>query len=240
VYDADEHDAGGVKVYDTHDHAAHDDHGHHEAHEPHESPPSMIWPLIVLALFAFGAGYFNMPGEVFGFELPNAHWMSHFLKQEAAEFNTVTATVATVLAFAGVFFGFVLYRGAFRTSTEPDPLERMAPSAFRVLQNKFYIDELYAMTIGRLTNRLARGLGFFDRYVVDSTVNGVGLFSLFLARFNFILDDFGLNQTTDTAADVTAYAGDSLRQATTGKIQDYGIAIFIGLVAFAIVYLYAF
>jgi NADH-quinone oxidoreductase subunit L len=201
---------------------------------------SMTLPLIVLAIFAFGAGYFNMPGEVFGYELPNAHWMAHFLKQEAAEFNTFTATVATVLAFLGIIVGAIMYRGAFRTSTDPDPLQRMMPGVFQVLQNKFYIDELYARTVGRLTNRLARGLGFFDRYVVDSTVNGVGLFSLFLARFNFILDDFGLNQTTDTAADVTAYAGDGLRQTTTGKIQDYGIALFGGLVLLAAIYLIAF
>jgi len=232
------HGTGGVHVYDTHN--AHDDHGHHEAHEPHESPISMTLPLIVLAVFALGAGFFNMPGEVFGFKLPNAHWMSHFLKQEAAEFNPLTATVATVMAILGIVVGWVMYRPAFRTSTDRDPLERMMPGVFHMLQNKFYVDELYANTIGRLNNRLARGLGFFDRYVVDSTVNGVGLFSLFLARLNFILDDFGLNQTTDTAADVTAYAGDSLRQATTGKIQDYGIAIFIGLVAFGVVYLYAF
>jgi NADH-quinone oxidoreductase subunit L len=245
------HGTGGVKVYNDHGHAAHDDHGHHEPHEPHESPISMTLPLIVLALLAFGAGFFNMPGEIFGIELPNAHWMSHYLKQEAAEFNTLTATIATVLALLGIAVGWLMYRGAFRPQLDangrqipgsqvPDPLERMMPGVFRVLQNKFYIDEFYARTVGRLNNILARGLSFFDRYVVDSTVNGVGLFSLFLARFNFILDDFGLNQTTDTAADVTAYAGDSLRQATTGKIQDYGIALFIGLVALGVVYLYAF
>jgi NADH-quinone oxidoreductase subunit L len=240
VYDThDEYAAGGVETRDTHDiHGTHDVHDqHHEAHEPHESPWSMTLPLIVLAIFAFGAGFFNWPfAELTG----GGHWLSHFLQQGSAEFNLLTAGIATVLAILGIVVGYVIYRGAFRRSTELDPLEQMMPGVFRTLHNKFYVDEFYARTVGRLTDRFARGLGFFDKNVVDGTVNGVGAFSLFLARLNFILDDFGLNQTTDTAADVTAYVGDGLRQSSTGKIQDYGVFIFAGVAILGLIYLYAF
>ena len=83
-------------------------------------------------------------------------------------------------------------------------------------------------------------MGFFDQNVVDGTVNGVGLGQLFLAKINFIIDDFVLNQGADTLADATTYTGDGLRQTITGKIQDYGALIFAGVVMLAVIYLYAF
>ncbi|HEX6290325.1 MAG TPA: NADH-quinone oxidoreductase subunit L [Herpetosiphonaceae bacterium] len=223
-----------AKTYDTHEHGAH---GHHEAHEPHESPWSMTLPLLILAIFAFGAGYANWPfAEVTG----GGHWLSHYLGQEAAAFNITTAAIATGLAFLGIFLGWALYRGAFARSTDLDPLEARAPGLFRLLNRKFYFDELYGATIGRFTNWLGRGLGFFDQNVVDGTVNGVGFGSLLLAKINFILDDFVLNQGADTLADATTYTGDGLRQTITGKIQDYGVLIFAGVVMLAVIYLYAF
>ena len=218
------------------------EHGHehaHEPHEPHESPWTMTLPLIILAVFAFGAGYANLP-EVFGIELTGQHWMSHFLAQEAAEFNLLTAGIATLLAFAGIALGWGMYRRAFARSTDADPLEAVAPGLFRVLNRKYYIDEFYAATIGRFTRWLGRAITGFDRGVVDGTVNGVGLGQLLLAKINFIIDDLVLNQGVDTLADATTYTGDGLRQTTTGKIQDYGAFIFVGVVLLAVIYLYAF
>jgi NADH-quinone oxidoreductase subunit L len=221
----------------THDAHGHGGHGHHEAHDPHESPWTMTLPLLILAIFAFGAGYANWPfADITG----GGHWLSHYLGQEAAAFNVTTALIATALAFLGIGLGFLIYRGAFARSTDLDPLEARMPGLFRVLNRKFYIDELYGATVGRLTNWLGRGLGFFDQNVVDGTVNGVGLGSLLLAKINFIIDDLVLNQGADTLADATTYTGDGLRQTTTGKIQDYGALIFAGVVMLAVIYLYAF
>jgi proton-translocating NADH-quinone oxidoreductase chain L len=220
-----------AKTYDSHD--AHGHGHHHEPHEPHESPWTMTVPLMILAIFAFGAGYANWP-------FSGGHWMSHYLGQEAAKFNVTTASIATVLALLGIFLGFVMYRGAFTRSTDRDPLEVRAPGLFHILNRKFFIDELYGATIGRLTNWLGRGLGFFDQNVVDGTVNGVGLGQLLLAKINFIIDDLVLNQGADTLADATTYTGDGLRQTITGKIQDYGALIFAGVVMLAVIYLYAF
>jgi len=237
IYGGPDEAHGGAQIY-GHD----EEHGHehaHEPHEPHESPWTMTLPLIILAVFAFGAGYANAP-EVFGIEFVGQHWLSHFLAQEAAEFNMVTAGIATLLAFAGIALGWGIYRRAFARSTDLDPLEAAAPGLFRVLNRKFYIDELYAATIGRFTRWLGRGLSFFDGGVVDGTVNGVGLGQLLLAKINFIIDDLFLNQGVDTLADATTYTGDGLRQTTTGKIQDYGAFIFAGVVVLAIIYLYAF
>ncbi|GAC1384893.1 MAG: NADH-quinone oxidoreductase subunit L [Herpetosiphon sp.] len=207
-------------------------HGAHGSHEPHESPWTMLLPLVILSLFAFGAGYANLPSP----------WLSHFFNQEGeglAGVNLLTVGIATVLALAGIALGYLIYRPAFARATDADPLERMMPGLFRLLNHKFYVDEFYGATIGRLTDGIAIALTVVDR-LVDSVVNGVGLLSLLISKVNFILDDLFLNQGADTIAEVTTYSGDGLRQATTGKIQDYGALIFAGVLFLAIIYLVAF
>lgn len=223
------HDPHASKIYDEHGHAAHD---------PHESPWTMWLPLAILSVFAFGAGYANFP-EVFGLHFPGQHWLSHFFNQPAAEFNYITAGIATLLAFAGIGLGYVMYRNAFATATALDPLEKAAPGVFRVLNRKFGVDELYGATIGRLNDVLGVALQAFDR-VVDAVVNGVGKVSLFISKINFIIDDLVLNQGADTIAEGTVYTGDGMRQTTTGKIQDYGALIFAGVLIIAVIYLFAF
>jgi NADH-quinone oxidoreductase subunit L len=226
-------------TYDTHGHdthtaATHDAHGHgeHHAHEPHESPWQMILPLAILAVFGALGGLVN--AGPLGF-----HWFSHFLNQEAAVFNYTTAGIAIVLAALGIFLGVAMYRDAFYRSTDSDPLEVMMPGIFRVLNNKFGIDELYGATVGRLTDALGGVFWGVDR-AVDGVVNGVGLLSMLWAKINFIIDDFVLNQGADTLAEATTYTGDGLRQTTTGKIQDYGALVVMGVLIIGVIYLFAF
>ncbi|MEA2984500.1 MAG: NADH-quinone oxidoreductase subunit, partial [Alphaproteobacteria bacterium] len=143
------HGMPAAATYDTHGHDTHtaaidDAHGHgeHHAHEPHESPWQMILPLAILAVFGALGGLVN--AGPLGF-----HWFSHFLNQEAAVFNYTTAGIAILLAALGIFLGVAMYRDAFYRSTDSDPLEVMMPGIFRVLNNKFGIDELYGATVGR-------------------------------------------------------------------------------------------
>ncbi|MBA3943784.1 MAG: NADH-quinone oxidoreductase subunit L [Herpetosiphonaceae bacterium] len=225
-------DLGSAQEDDEHTAAIYSE---HKTHDPHDSPWTMLLPLFVLAIFAFGAGYANWPG-LFGI---HGGWLSHFFAQEEGSFNVVTTAIATLLAFAGIFLGYVLYRPAFAYATDADPLERMMPGIFRILNNKFGVDEFYGATIGRLTDIFGIGLTVFDK-MVDSVVNGVGQLSLLLAKLNFIIDDLFLNQGADTLAEATTYTGDGMRQTTTGKIQDYGALIFTGVLILAVIYLFAF
>ncbi len=132
-----------------------------------------------------------------------------------------------------------MYHDAFIHSTDPDPLAVMMPGVFGVLNDAFGVDRFYGETVGRATDGLGVVLRGLDR-AVDGVVNGVGLLSLLIGKLNFILDDFFLNQGADTLAEVTTYTGDGMRQTTTGKIQDYGALVFMGVLIIGIIYLYAF
>jgi NADH-quinone oxidoreductase subunit L len=215
--------------------AAHDDHGHHahEAHDPHESPGSMTGPLVVLAFFALGVGFMN--AGAFGI-----HWLSHFLGQTAPEFEWFVPLVATAVAVVGIVLGVLVYGRAYRSSMDRDPLAGALGPVWRLLENRFYIDEIYDRTFIALTYGAGRLLAWIDRHIVDRVVNLTGLATLFLGRVNFIIDDFSLNTVTDDIGEGTIMVGDGVRQSATGKIQDYAAYIFGGVVVVALIYLYAF
>ncbi len=230
--DTDHSEAVAVAAHGHDDHA---DHGHHAhtAHDPHESPRSMTGPLIVLALFATLAGFANAG-------MLNIHWLSEFLNQKAPEFNPTAPLIATVTALLGIFLGYLVYRNAFARATDRDPLARALGPIWVLLENKFYVDEIYDKTIIALTYGAGRLLNWIDRHLVDRVVNLTGLVTLFIGRFNFIIDDFTLNTGTDAMGEGTIMVGDGVRQSATGKIQDYGAYIFGGVVVVALIYLYAF
>ncbi len=213
---------------DPHDDAVAGEH-EHGGHDPHESPWTMTLPLIILAIFATLAGLVNVSGG-----------LSRFFGQEAATFNYLTAAIALVLAVAGIGLGMALYRNAFASAEDLDPLEARFPGLFRLLNKKYYFDEIYASTFGRLSYGLALAWSWLDRRVLDRFINGTGLFTLFVGEVNFIVDDTLLNDGADRLSDLALESGDGVRQIETGKIQDYVSLIFMGVVVLGIIYLYAF
>src|SRR6266508_3175094 len=184
----------------------HDEHaGEHEhgTHDPHESPWTMTLPLIILAIFATLAGFVSLGGALSQFFFPG---------QEAESFNYLTAGIATIVALVGVGLGWALYRNAFATATDADPLERMMPGVFRALNRRLYFDELYANTFGKLSYALALAWNWLDRRVLDRVINGAGLLTMFFGRVNFILDDTLLNDGADLLSEGTNAAGDNARR----------------------------
>ena len=208
----------------------HDEHaGAHEhgGHDPHESPWTMTVPLIILAVFATLAGLVSLGGT-----------LGKFFGEEAGAFNFLTAGIATVIALGGIALGWWLYRDAFATAEDVDPLERMMPGVFRALNRKLYFDEIYANTFGKLSYVLALAWSWFDRRVLDGLLNATALLTMLWGRVNFIIDDTVLNDGMDRVSEATTASGDVVRQTETGKIQDYVSLIFAGVVVLGIIYLY--
>jgi NADH-quinone oxidoreductase subunit L len=223
--------------------------GHHDAHhDDHAGEPSrrdgsprwhedplMIAPLVVLASFAALAGFFNLPNP-----FPAAHWLADMWGQEAVAINWLVAGVSLVVAAAGIAAGWYGYAGAFASAKDTDPLAQRAPGAFKLLHEKYRVDEFYRASIGRLTTLLALLWSVIDRTILDGIVNGIGRVTLFLGKFNFVVDDTLLNDGPDALADGTLASGKQTSRLQTGKAQDYVIYGFAGVVALALLYLYVF
>jgi NADH-quinone oxidoreductase subunit L len=177
-----------------------------ETHEGgfHESDGFMTIPLIVLAIPAALIGFWGSPLLNYGFQrfLEGASY-------ETIEPNIVLATVSSVLAIIGMAAAWLWY-GARAYVTEP--LLRFG-AAYRVLNRRYYIDELYMWLIDKLAIGIGLVLSAFDRGGLDQVGNGLAL---------------GI-----------AGAGSVLRKMQTGRVQTYGLVLFGGMAVIAVVLLLA-
>src|SRR5208282_5963186 len=103
----------------------------------HESPAVMTIPLTILAVLAVLAGFLGTPAWP---------WFESYLNGESVPFTpgAIFGTLPMLLALlSAVVVGMAFFIGWFAYSRRTDLLEEMWPAFFRVLQNKFFIDELY-------------------------------------------------------------------------------------------------
>ena len=158
---------------------------HEQEHHLHESPSAMTIPLIVLAILAVVGGFIGIP-EVFA---KDSHWLERFLEPVFAGSKALTeqkvANHSTELMMMGVVTGLVLVTIAFAwnkfskyeaTTTEETGLGK-------VLENKWYIDELYNAVIVNPLNAFAGFLkNIIEKSGIDGVVNGVGTFINYSSR----------------------------------------------------------
>lgn len=133
--------------------------GKHRAHgHPHESPWQILAPLAILAVFALFFG-----GVAKHFEIAT------YLDGEfTAPHHSLTVTlVSLTVALGGLLIGFWVY-GFRRTlsATEPDAIEKVSRPAYRFLENRGYLDELYAATVGALWKWLAFAAEMIDAFLL--------------------------------------------------------------------------
>jgi len=176
----------------------------------HESPPSMIGPLVILAIGSVVVGYFY-------------EWIFDFLKQtpslayggvpqeppgaeHAAGGLVVGVSVAVVLA--GIATAWLLYVG--RRGTRPagrlvEPLTRALDSVrlYRLSHGKFFFDEIYGLLVVKPLEALAWLSYFVDRYLIDGLVDLCGLLPKLL--------------------------GAMLRPLQNGMVQFYALAMVLGV-----------
>jgi NADH-quinone oxidoreductase subunit L len=197
---------------------------------PHESPRSMTGALIALAVPSALLGFVNTPW---------AHLLSDYLGAEAGAFSLPVAAGATLLALAGIGAGYRLYQGAYATAGAADPLARLAPRAFAMLHEAFYLDRLYARVLGGLTGGISAVREWLDTQVIGRLVGGAGALSGILGRLAFLADDAVLNDGADMVARSAQDAGEEIRRSATGRVQDYLALVVAGAVVLGVVAVYA-
>jgi NADH-quinone oxidoreductase subunit L len=135
----------------------------------HESPPTMTVPLIVLALGSIFAGWLATPWKnVWDPWLQAVLSRSTAAEQGASADETYFVYLTLAIAAAGILPAYFLYGRAEKgAAASANPL-------YRLLVNKYYVDELYDFVLVRPFTVSARWLaGSFDPGVIDGIVNGV-------------------------------------------------------------------
>jgi len=141
-----------------------------QRHHIHESPAAMTVPLIVLAVLSIIGGFVGVP-EVF---MHGGEKLVEFLSpvipavQHHVEHSTEIMLMAltTVIAIVAIIIAWLRYR----------IYKEEQPTAFgKLLENKWYVDELYNSIVVQPVNKLGVVANrYFEKSGIDAIVNGVG------------------------------------------------------------------
>lgn len=144
---------------------------HDQEHHLHESPPAMTIPLIMLAVLSIVGGFVGIP-EVFvqgGDRL--GEFLSPVIKPHGApavshSTEYLLMGLSTGLVFLMIFFSWFKFRNYQRSE---------ATGLGKVLENKWYVDELYEKLLVAPLHQFGGFLkSVIEKNVVDGLVNGVG------------------------------------------------------------------
>ncbi len=183
----------------------------------HESPRTMTVPLIVLAAGSLAVGFLGMPeflargGNRFGEWLAPALAVAHGAVAHGAAghgaghgagLEASLALLSLIVAAAGILIGLHLY---VRRPELPGRFAARMAGLYRLVANKYFVDEGYAAAVVRPVQNVSRAFLWrvVDVRVIDLTVNLVGIMSR-----------------------ATSYV---VRFAQTGYVQFYAAVVLIGV-----------
>jgi len=188
----------------------------------HEAPPTMTLPLVILAFLSAIAGFLGLP-EVFG---EGANRIAAFLAPvfprvglAAAEPPAHSLPAATewllmgtsvAVAAVGILVAWTWY--AKRAGRPAARVAASLPALYRLVAEKFRIDELYDVLFVRPFVWLARMLWkVVDVLIIDGVLNA--------------------------GAFLVELTGDALRFLQTGNVRNYALTFLLGIVALLLIVL---
>lgn len=179
---------------------------HHIEHHIHESPPSMTIPLMALAFLSVVGGWINFP------IIPGAQKFHDFLAPSIAplgrEVHLAISAELGLMAFSMAVAAvgiYLAYRFYLVSPDIPAWLAAKFPVIYDVVYHKYYVDEIYDYLI---VEPIKVGSTLMwtevDDKVVDGAVNG--------------------------SAGLVAWLSEHLRRLETGFVQNYAMAVVLGVV----------
>lgn len=210
---------------------------HRGAPAPHESPSIMTFPLAILAACTV---LLTLVGTPFW---PWFHaYVSGHLGPLPVAPHVDTSVVFTLLASGAIALGaialgwWVYGRNPKACAGLVDPLEAVQPDLFALLRHKFFVDDLYELTVIRATAWLSRACDWLDRVVWSGLVLGTAYLMTGLSWINRAVDEFVVNLGFDRGCDGLRGASHLLSLWQNGRVQRYlriiGLALTLAALAF--------
>jgi len=216
-----------------HSHSAHSSESH--SHDPHESPAVMTVPLIILAGFAILLGVIGTPAWP---------WFDAYLNGELAElqikFGNLAASAglmgaSALIVLTGITVGWLLYgKRQRKTAAEKDVLEAAQPAIYKLLENKYFIDEIYEATVIRFNAFAAWLCDFADKWIFGGAVLLVKYLTIGASWLYRLTDENVVNGGFDAGCGSIRGGGGILSRLHSGRVQTYLRIIGVALVALII------
>ena len=238
---------------------------HEIEHHVHESPKSMTVPLVILAICSIGAGWLSWPESLGG----SAHFekfLAPVFAREAgvfeeggksaqlaagekeSEHTDKTEYVLMFLSLGAAAAGWGMARRSFINAGKDyvEPIAEKSPPLYRLLYNKWFVDEGYdyIFTGRRKLGNIRLGVmgageasSWFDSKIIDGVVNDAGWLTRAIATLStwwdkWIIDGIGVNGPAILARMISYPA----RLFEWGLVQWYALVMVTGLVGFAFYY----
>ncbi len=182
----------------------------------HESGRKMTTPLVLFALLSVVAGYASLPRALGGGE-----WFHHYLQPVFGPSESLLRSISShpfgheagglaLIAYSVVFVGagiLVAYWFCLKSPRLPHRLAERFGGFYRVLVNKYYVDEFYNWLFVRPVRVGSERLLWqkMDARVIDSLL-------------------------VDGSADMTTGAGNVLRRIQSGNLRSYATWVLLGVV----------
>jgi len=194
----------------------------------HESPSAMTVPLIVLAVCSIVLSVVLTPA----WPWLHGYLMGEPVHYEIGQLIQPMLFVSLALVATGIGLGVLFYRKAGAR----DSFALAQPTLFRFLENKMWLDELYAKTVLALSATFSRAADWMDRNIWDGLVRGVGgtgqLFGTLSANF----DERGINAGIDESAAGARGLGRFMSAWHSGQVQTYMGVVAVGMLALLLLY----
>ncbi len=213
---------------------------HWRGHKPaHESPAVMTVPLAILAFFAITLGALGTPVWP---------WFRAFLDGRAAGFDLhgfaepgllALMTTSTLVVFLGLGVGWRLYGNKSTRPEAKDALENAVPWVWAVLRDRFYVDELYGVTVIAFYAWWGRVADWLDRHVWGGAVTGVAWSFGLWARLSRFLDTNVVDGSFDKGCEELSAGGGLLSRVQSGRVQAYLRILALAVVALAAVLIWS-
>src|SRR5882762_7445922 len=139
---------------------------------PHEAPPVMLVPVLILAVLATIGGFIQTRALGFG-----PHLVDDFLQAYVGKQAWEGGASEVIATFVTMIVALVLFLAAYRIYIQRawKPWSAVVPWAQRLLERKYYFDEIYDAVFVRTMDGLARvGLRYVELPIIDGAVEGTG------------------------------------------------------------------
>jgi NADH-quinone oxidoreductase subunit L len=222
---------------------------HEVEHHIHESPSSMTVPLVILTVLSVIGGWVGWPESLWGSDR-----FSQFLDPvmahrggEAAEVASAAAAsgrtmewglmaASVLIAFAGIWLAYKWY---IKQPEVPGKIAANFGGLYRLLYNKYYVDQIYdAMFVNRMKD-LALTLGAFDNGVINGLgVDGAGWLTRFGSSVSMIWDSWIIDGLVNASAAIVTFVAWLVQMLQTGRVARYALFMLLGVLIFLGYYLH--
>jgi NADH-quinone oxidoreductase subunit L len=197
---------------------------------PHESDGAMVTPLWILAVASCTVGFLGFP--IIG---PFHDWLTVPGEQHAgfnAFYNLILPGISVAIALFGIWLGLQLFS---RNRFKVDILKSPFAWAYRFVENKYYLDDIYLKGIVKpIQYTISKAVYWTNQHVIDGMVNGTAAGTVGLGNQTYGFDQDVVDHAVNGAGGLSNMSGGLLRYIQSGNVQRYAAVLFGAVAMFVL------